>query len=152
MEHLEDLNLSGNNIQKNDPLVDEVSISDTSTLLTVTAKPSIAHTTATTTSSTSRLVRSSSRAGESSKALLEDNNHVQARKLNRQSSLMKSKYGHMSLDQALAVACPSLQSLDGMSLAEKRAKEAKSGDDGGFHTWLVPIPVMYNHLNTTLCI
>lgn len=110
--------------------MDDTSLAEHSSLLT--AKPL----TASSVSSTAKLLRKNSHGNTTSKPALEDNNN-KARRKSRENAIIKSKYANMSLEQALALACPTLQTLDGVSLAKKRALEAKKNEDGdgGFHTW-----------------
>ena len=119
---LEDIKLSGNHIREDDEAdntQDDMSLSDNSTL--ITAKPSI-----TTTTSTAKLLRKTN-----SKASLDNNPHKS--KANIRRSSLKSKYANMSLEKALLLACPTLLTLEGMTV-ERDEKDAKNNDDG-FHTW-----------------
>jgi hypothetical protein len=138
LEYLEDLKLAGNCIKENNEtaqLVDEMSISDTSTLLT--AKQSL-----TTVTSTSKLLRKNN---SGSKAALEEQNRSKSKLDSRRSSI-KAKYANMSLEQALALACPSLLTFDGVSMVKKRETDAKN-EDGCFHTWYTGVYLSLNALS-----
>jgi hypothetical protein len=143
LEHLEDLKLAGNLIVENDQPPSELMVADDSTICdnstSLPANPSISIS-ASTSASTAKLLRKSSSSGGSKAAL--DDGHSRC---NNSSGRVvgagkKAKYAGMSLEKALSLACPALQTLDGESMAKKREKEAKhddhdGDDDGGFHTW-----------------
>jgi hypothetical protein len=132
LEHLEDLKLAGNDIKEIDEDEDfltGMSLADASTVMT--AKPSLV-----TATSTSRLLRKQSSTG--SKAALETTLN-RSKVISRRASL-KAKYANMTLEKALALACPTLQTLDDASLDKLRLEEVKKGetdekDEDGFHTW-----------------
>jgi len=142
LEHIEDIKLAGNDIKEVDDLdlMDgSMSIADNSTIMT--AKPSQV-----TATSSSRLLRKQS-SGAGSKAPL-DTAQNKSKVLSRRSSLA-AKYANMSLEKALALACPTLQSIDDApadklraedAAAKKKDAEGNNGDkdDDGFHTWEDP--------------
>lgn len=114
----------------------EMSVSDGSTLLT--APPA----------STSLLLRRHSSGHGTSKTARGG--------ISRRTSL-DVKYAGMTLQKALSLACPSLQTLDGVSLAKQRAENArgeagggdmKAGGDDGFHTWCAAVVEMLASLSS----
>ena len=130
LEHLEDLKLAGNMIKcvvDETEVIDDESVSDNSTLFTM--KESL-----TKASSTSRLLRRSSTTG-SVKPALDDNNPMRKSKLDSRRSSMREKYGNMPLEEALALACPSLRSLDDEVVVRENDNDDINKDDREFHTW-----------------